>query len=460
MMTSNFESALVKKGTGWTRPERLAMAHLSYTHSFDPARGSASYVAAMAEQAVDPHDLSFDDPFSIAVTARAISTLIRAGRFDISQRLTRTALAIAQKSNLTMATAEFSTVLAHSLVAQGSLPEAEDESRRALHAAADRPWQSRPMCLAILATALIDQGRPREAAAFLDGDPSITTPKTFADLAPLEERARLRLAEGRLDEALSDLRIVRQWAETRGVRNPALTYWRFLAASALHENGRLTEAHDLAKRTVEDARTFGALWCLGAALRVAAKTSDSATERLALLTEANRVLEPSGALLEHARVSIDLGEALREDAQDAGARSALRRAADLAFRCRAQPLTDRAERALRAAGARPRRLALVGSDALTPAERRVAELAASGKNNGGIAKLLFISEKTVEGHLSRCYQKLGIRSRAELQEILDPVPAESLDAADKPSSRALGLVSLPKGNNGTPANPQRLREDA
>ena len=163
MITSHFESALVKKGTGWTRPERLAMAHLSYTHSFDPARGSASYVAAMAEQAVDPHDLSFDDPFSVAVTARALTTLVRAGRFDVSQRLARAALAIAQKNNLQTATAEFSTVLAHSLVAQGSLPEAEAESRRALHAAADRPWQSRPMCLAILAssTAILRSQRRR-----------------------------------------------------------------------------------------------------------------------------------------------------------------------------------------------------------------------------------------------------------------------------------------------------------
>jgi hypothetical protein len=94
---------------------------------------------------------------------------------------------------------------------------------------------------------------------------------------------------------------------------------------------------------------------------------------------------------------------------------------------------------------------------LTPAERRVAELAAAGKNNGGIATALFISEKTVEGHLSRCYQKLGIRSRAELHEILDPVPTGPTDAADKRSRRALGLVSLP---DDTPANPQRLREDA
>ena len=51
---------------------------------------------------------------------------------------------------------------------------------------------------------------------------------------------------------------------------------------------------------------------------------------------------------------------------------------------------------------------------LTPAEQRVAELAASGMTNRGVAGLLFISPKTVEATLARIYRKLGIRSRAEL----------------------------------------------
>jgi DNA-binding CsgD family transcriptional regulator len=51
---------------------------------------------------------------------------------------------------------------------------------------------------------------------------------------------------------------------------------------------------------------------------------------------------------------------------------------------------------------------------LTPAERRVAELAASGMTNRDVAAALFISPKTVDANLSRVYRKLGIRSRAEL----------------------------------------------
>jgi DNA-binding NarL/FixJ family response regulator len=51
---------------------------------------------------------------------------------------------------------------------------------------------------------------------------------------------------------------------------------------------------------------------------------------------------------------------------------------------------------------------------LTPAERRVAALAAAAQTNREIADSLFVSVRTVETHLSRTYQKLGVRSRTEL----------------------------------------------
>jgi DNA-binding CsgD family transcriptional regulator len=60
----------------------------------------------------------------------------------------------------------------------------------------------------------------------------------------------------------------------------------------------------------------------------------------------------------------------------------------------------------------------VGAEALTPAERRVAALAADGLLNAQIAETLFVSEKTVEGHLTRVYQKLGTQRRAQLRETL------------------------------------------
>lgn len=52
--------------------------------------------------------------------------------------------------------------------------------------------------------------------------------------------------------------------------------------------------------------------------------------------------------------------------------------------------------------------------ALTPAEARVAELVAEGKTNREVAAALFLSDRTVEGHLTRVFGKLGIRHRSEV----------------------------------------------
>jgi DNA-binding CsgD family transcriptional regulator len=59
-----------------------------------------------------------------------------------------------------------------------------------------------------------------------------------------------------------------------------------------------------------------------------------------------------------------------------------------------------------------------GSQDLTPMERRVAELAASGLRNREVAVHLGISAKTVEAHLAQIYAKLAIRSRAELGRLI------------------------------------------
>jgi len=56
--------------------------------------------------------------------------------------------------------------------------------------------------------------------------------------------------------------------------------------------------------------------------------------------------------------------------------------------------------------------------ALTKREREVAVLAASGITSKDIADRLFVSVRTVDNHLGRVYDKLGISSRAELAEIM------------------------------------------
>ena len=54
------------------------------------------------------------------------------------------------------------------------------------------------------------------------------------------------------------------------------------------------------------------------------------------------------------------------------------------------------------------------ADGLTPTEERVAELVAGGLSNKQVAHELVVSVSAVERHLTRIYEKLGVRSRGEL----------------------------------------------
>lgn len=162
---------------------------------------------------------------------------------------------------------------------------------------------------------------------------------------------------------------------------------------------------------------------IGSALRIEALVGPKAI-RVDRLEEAVEHLEQGPAQLQLAQCLADLGCSLRAvEASSARARTVLRRAADLAFRHGASPLASRSATELRLSGARPRRLALWGPGALTSSERRIVELVTAGLTNAEIAEELFVSEKTIEGHLVRAYRKLGVRSRRELKERL-PAPSE------------------------------------
>ena len=120
-----------------------------------------------------------------------------------------------------------------------------------------------------------------------------------------------------------------------------------------------------------------------------------------------------------AEVIGELGAALRRHGERTQARDVLAEARDLAHRCGASGLEARLLEELVIAGARPRRVRVVGAESLTAAERRVADLAAGGMRNREIAEALFVTVKTVEVHLGRAYGKLNIKSRAQLAAALD-----------------------------------------
>ncbi|WP_141579455.1 AAA family ATPase [Actinomadura sp. WMMA1423] len=119
-----------------------------------------------------------------------------------------------------------------------------------------------------------------------------------------------------------------------------------------------------------------------------------------------------------ARLELAYGERLRMDRAMRAARPHLERAGRLFTALGATPWAERADAALRATG-RSRRASATGpGPALTPQERQIAQLAATGLTNRQIGERLSLSPRTVGAHLYRVFPKLGIGSRAALRDAL------------------------------------------
>ena len=188
-------------------------------------------------------------------------------------------------------------------------------------------------------------------------------------------------------------------------------------AMALIELGANDEATEVVGWLEERGRALQRPWALAVAARsralLAATDGDfpAAFEALAVaLEEHERLPMP----FERGRTLVVLGSIRRRDKQKAPAREALEEAIELFERLGARLWIAKARAELARIGGRRR------AEGLTAVEERVARLAAAGRTNREIAATLFMSVRTVEGHLSHIYAKLGIRSRTELVLFFDP----------------------------------------
>jgi DNA-binding CsgD family transcriptional regulator len=236
-------------------------------------------------------------------------------------------------------------------------------------------------------------------------------------------RGILHAAVGDHAAACRDQLTAGDLAERWGIHNPAMMPWRSAAAISLAVLGDRQEARRLCTEEIDLARRWGASRAIGVALRAAGVVERGDIEQL---TEAVTVLRAAPAPLELARALIDLGAAHRRAGARTRAREVLHEALDLAHSTGGIRLANLARQELVVAGGRPRRAAIRGRDALTPSELRIAQLAAEGKTNRQIAQALFITQRTVENHLTSTYGKLDIRSRPGLRAAL---------AGSRPSSR-------------------------
>jgi DNA-binding CsgD family transcriptional regulator len=405
--------------SGDTPTERLALGNAALALGYR-ADADADKAVAVASRALTGDLTPTDRPADRVSTLMAMHVLVLADEIDAARRAAALYLEPARKDGIpaTFLAAVLGQMMiarvvgdVETVLAEGELvwvdAELPDEDLVAL----------RLMAYAggTLLEALVVRGeveRAREIVAEAERQNRMGRP----ELAWLHYgRGRLRLQDGDAQGALDDFLAV---AETAGFgryefRNPA---WRLGAARALAMRDDRDAALELVDAELEIARHWGRPGGVGVVLRHRAVIGEE--DAVGVLTEAVDLLRASPRRLDLAEALIDLGRARRRAGTRGAAREALKEGMDLASHCGARAVAESARQDLIALGERPRRHRISGVDALTPTERRIADLAASGASNRMIAQELFVTPKTVEGHLSNAYRKLGIETRTQLPEAL------------------------------------------
>jgi DNA-binding CsgD family transcriptional regulator len=216
-----------------------------------------------------------------------------------------------------------------------------------------------------------------------------------------------------------------RWAEGETILTPLVSQAR---AASIGEPGELRFLPDLIESLIalgrieegaehlsfleERARATRRISALAAASRcraLIALTGGDVEAALAAVERARDLEERLERRFEHARTLLLLGVVRRRALQMRDARTVLSEALAAFEELGAGLWSEKARRELARIGGR----AAPGSE-LTASEERVAALVAEGLTNKQVARRLFVADRTVEGHLSHIYAKLGLRSRAEL----------------------------------------------
>jgi DNA-binding CsgD family transcriptional regulator len=230
----------------------------------------------------------------------------------------------------------------------------------------------------------------------------------------------LELSLGNVEDADRHLAVVLDGWKAQGLREPGIFRVHGNAAEAAVGVGDLDRAQRIADVLADHGARTGHRWSRAVSERVCAlvcaergeleRAREHTTAALAAHSELPMPFERARTLLVGAVID-------RRAKRRAQAKVALEEAASELERMGARIWAERARRELERLGGR--RAGAEGQ--LTPSEQRVAELAAGGLSNKEIAARLFVTQHTVEVHLSHAYAKLGVRSRSQLPRVLSKV---------------------------------------
>ena len=298
---------------------------------------------------------------------------------------------------------------------RGSVPEArllaEDTAERARQLGTDIPLAIARSVEAVVAAYEGDAERCREAAngalAIFERGGSLAV-----RVWPLVTLGFVEVSGGDYPAALRALGPLIAAAPAMGYGEPTAAPFAPDAAEALIAVGRSDEAQALVTQLLDNGRRLDRAWALALGSRCQAlllAAHGDVAGALEATAEALHHHERLPVPLELGRTLLVRGQLLRRNHRKRAAAETLERALSI-FEALGNPLwSSRTKAELgRISAVSPQ------GDVLTPSERRVAELAASGQTNREVSRVLFISPKTVEVNLANVYRKLGIRSRAEL----------------------------------------------
>ena len=184
-------------------------------------------------------------------------------------------------------------------------------------------------------------------------------------------------------------------------------------AEALAGLGRTSEADEVLAQFEDLVRSFDSTPSRAIAARtrglIAASRSDDAVA-LGALDVAIELFDKHQVFpFESARTLLVKGQLLRRLRRKALAKDALAHARLAFVAMGSHGWVERVDDELTRIGLRPPAPAH-----LTPTERKVIESLVAGRSTKDIAASLFVSPRTVEGHLVRIYRKIGVRTRVEL----------------------------------------------
>jgi DNA-binding CsgD family transcriptional regulator len=267
------------------------------------------------------------------------------------------------------------------------------------------------------------QGRTAEA--------STLTEATVRDAIARGEGLGIELAwwtTAVLDNGLGRYELALTAAEQASAETPE----PFISAWALPElieaavrSGKTRLAADALQRFAEATNAGDTDWAVGIEARSRALLSEGEVAE-GLYLEAIDRLGRTRLRPELARAQLLYGEWLRRENRRVDARQELRGAYDMFASMGADGFADRARHELLATGEKVRKRSAETRDDLTPQEEQIARLARDGLSNPEIGTRLFISPRTVEWHLRKVFDKLGISSRKALH---DTLPSRAREAA-------------------------------